>query len=474
MFKINTNFTPSAPDAFIVGGTVRDLLIGVRPKDYDIVTLDDPKKLAHQIAAKTGGKIVELGKPGLKIFRIVTPHKTPDPHDPAYDIAPANGATIEEDLAKRDFTINAMAISLDDTKNLVTIRDRVIDPFNGRKDLENRIIRATFTDNLKADPIRLLRAYRIGALLNFSIAPETAQAIKSCRHLIRQSAGERIRDELIKLFNTPDSRHYLSMMDETGLLTAMFPELAPLKECSQNIYHQYDAFEHTLKAYGFLEKFLHIPDSAAPEIISLKNFLPAAQNFALLKYAILIHDIGKPAARSIDAKGRIHFYSHEKISADMAVNINRRLRFSNQEQQFADFIIRHHLRPLSLFNAFKQDRLSRKSVSRFFLKCHPMAKEILIHSAADLYGKGINKNTQAFIEFLNYMIKQYTDLFLPLKSSPPLIDGNDLIREFGLKPSPLFSKILAHIEEERFAGNIANREDALAHVKKFLNLHNPS
>ena len=103
-----------------------------------------------------------------------------------------------------------------------------------------------------------------------------------------------------------------------------------------------------------------------------------------------------------------------------------------------------------------------------------MTQEILIHSAADLYGKGINKNTQAFIEFLNYMIKEHTDLFLPLKSSPPLIDGNDLIRAFSLKPSPLFSKILAHIEEERFAGNIATREDAMAQVKKFLNLHNLS
>lgn len=471
MFKINTNFIPSAPNAFIVGGTVRDILIGVRPKDYDIVTLDDPKKLAYQIAAKTGKKVVELGKPGLKIFRIVTPRQAPDrPHDPTYDIAPANGATIEEDLAKRDFTINAMAIPLDDTQN----RASIIDPFNGRKDLKNRMIRATFPDNLKADPIRLLRAYRIGALLNFSITPETAQAIKKNGHMVAQSAGERIKDELIKLFNTPDSRHYLLMMNETGLLTAIFPELTPLKDCSQNIYHQYDAFEHTLKAYGFLEKFLHTPDSAAPEITHLRNFLPVSQNFALLKYAILIHDIGKPAARSIDAKGRIHFYRHEKISADMALKINRRLRFSNQEQQFADFIIRHHLRPLSLFNAFKQDRLSQKSVSRFFLKCDPMTKEILIHSAADLYGKGINKNTQEFIEFLNYMIKQFTDFFVPLKSSPPLIDGNDLIREFDLKPSPLFSKILAHIKEEQFAENITTREEALASVKKFLNLHNPS
>jgi putative nucleotidyltransferase with HDIG domain len=189
-----------------------------------------------------------------------------------------------------------------------------------------------------------------------------------------------------------------------------------------------------------------------------------------LKYAILLHDIGKPQTRTIDEKGRIHFYSHEKVSADMAVKVNQRLRLSNDEQNFVDFIIRNHLRPLSLFNAYNQNRLSKKAVSRFFLSCGQMTKDLLIHTAADLYGKGIHKNTQAFFEFLNYLIDFYTNSFLPKKSCPPLINGNDLIREFGLTPSPLFSKILQHVEEERFSGNITTRNEALILVKNFLNL----
>ncbi len=463
MIQINTNFIPSSPKTFIVGGSVRDIIIGVPPKDCDIVTLEDPKKLAHDIASNIRGRIIELGKPGFKIFRIVTREQT-------YDIAPANGKSIEKDLNKRDFTINAMAISLDSRDD----SKKIIDPHNGINDLNNKKIRMISSANLLTDPIRLLRAYRIGSQLNFTISDKTSQAIKSASSLIYTSAGERIKDELIKLFNTPHSHHYLLMMNDTGLLSAIFPELSPLKGCSQNAFHQYDAFEHTLKAYGFLEKLLHDPDSLTSEILNLKAFLPAPKHYAMLKYTILLHDIGKPSARTVDAKGRIHFYSHEKTSADMAAKINRRLRLSNQEQSYTDFIIRHHLRPLSLFTAFSQNRLSKKAISRFFLKCDQLTKDILIHTTADLYGKGINKNirknTRAFIEFLNHMIKLYSDSFLPKKSTPPLINGDDLINEFGLKPSPLFSKILQHVEEERFSDNITTRNEAFILVKNFLNL----
>jgi len=459
MFQINTNFIPSSSKTFIVGGTVRDILLGIRPKDVDIVTLEEPKKLARDIASNIRGRVIELGKPGMKIFRIVTGKQT-------VDVAPANGKSIEEDLAKRDFTINAMAISLDNKND----SGKIIDPHNGTDDLSNKTIRMISSVNLRTDPIRLLRAYRIGSQLNFSINRETSRAIRSASSLIYTSAGERIKDELFKLFDTPRSHQYLLMMNNTGLLTAVFPELSSLKDCSQNAFHQYDAFEHTLKAYGFLEDVLHDPESQTLETINFKPLLPATNNYAVLKYTILLHDIGKPSTQSIDAKGHIHFYRHEKISADMVLKINRRLRFSNQEQSYTDFIIRNHLSALSLFTAYNQNRLSQKTISRFFLKCGQMTKDLLIHAAADFSGKGINENTRAFFEFLNHMIKLYTNSFLLKKSCPPLINGDDLINEFGLKPSPLFSKILQHVEEERFSNNITTRNEAFKLVKNFLNL----
>ena len=457
MNKININFIPFSAEAFIVGGTVRDLLLGIAPTDIDIVTFRDPETLSRHIAAKTRGNMVALGKPGQSIFRIITKSHT-------YDVAAAAGPSIEEDLAQRDFTVNAMAAGLFLDPNQAP----VIDPYNGTKDLENRIIRMVAAVNLRSDPLRLLRAFRLAAILNFSIDPDTGRAIRAAAPLIHKSAGERVREELMKLFATAHSADLLRAMDKSGLLTEIFPELLPLKDCTQNVYHQYDAFEHTLKAYEFMERLLHAPDGLIPEVPNLKKLLPPAKRFSLLKYAILIHDIGKPAARTIDSDGRIHFYTHETKSADMADAISRRLRLSNHSRQCVDFIIRHHLRPLSLFNAFRQHRLTKKAISRFFLKCHPLTEEILIHSTADLYGKGIRKNIREFTRFLNHIIDEYTDSFTPKKTLPPLLTGRDLIREFDLAPSPLFSRILTHLEEERFAETITTRADALIWVKNFL------
>jgi poly(A) polymerase len=187
---------------------------------------------------------------------------------------------------------------------------RIIDLFNGIKDLNDKKIRMISSKNLKADPIRLLRAYRLGALLNFSIDQKTSSAIKAESFRIYESAGERIRDELTKLFNSSCSYQYLVMMNKTGLLASIFPELEPLKKCSQNRYHCYDVFDHTLKAYEHLEKILQNPEAMTAQIKSLKILLPCTDHIALLKHAILLHDIGKPSAISVYKKNHVHFYDH--------------------------------------------------------------------------------------------------------------------------------------------------------------------
>ncbi|MDO9265033.1 MAG: HD domain-containing protein, partial [Desulfosalsimonadaceae bacterium] len=338
MMQININFIPKAPKTYLVGGTVRDMILGISPKDYDLVTLDDPRQTADRIAESVMGRVVALGKPGKMVFRVIT-------RGLSLDITPASGASIEEDLKKRDFTVNAFAVSLSS--------GRFIDLFNGALDLENKIIRMISADNLRADPIRLLRAYRLAAVLNFSIDPETCRSIHAESSLISTSAGERVRDELMKLLDTSGAHHYVSLMDDAGLLTAIFPELSPLKACSQNGYHQFDVFEHTMQASQYLEKLLHTPESLIPEHHPLKDIQPPESRWSLLKYAILLHDIGKPQTRSVDQNGRVHFYHHEQESADMALKVHQRLRLSKRQQTYVDFIIRHHLKPLSLFTAFQ-------------------------------------------------------------------------------------------------------------------------
>jgi poly(A) polymerase len=459
IIQINTNFIPKTPKTYLVGGTVRDMILGIPPKDYDLVTLDDPRQTAGRIAKKVRGRVIALGKPGKTVFRIIT-------RGLSLDVTPAGGDSIEEDLKKRDFTVNALAVSLS--------TGRFIDLFNGAGDLENKIIRMISPDNLRADPIRLLRAYRLAAFLDFSIDPETSRAIASESYRINASAGERIRDELMKLLNTSAAHQYLSMMDDSGLLTALLPELLPLKACSQNRYHQFDVFSHTMQAVYYLEKLLHAPESLIPKHHALKTVKIDESRWSLLKYAVLLHDIGKPQTRSVDNNGQVHFYNHEQGSADMARKVNRRLRLSNRQQTYVDFIIRHHLKPLSLFTAFQKNNLSQKAIARFFLKSDGLSTDLFIHAIADILGKGIAENTSTFMEFADQICKAYSGTFIPISEQPRLLNGDDLIREFHLSPSPLFSKILRHVDEERLSQTIQTRDDALAFVKNFLILNNPS
>jgi tRNA nucleotidyltransferase/poly(A) polymerase len=463
MMQINTNFIPKTPKTYLVGGTVRDMILGIPPKDYDLVTLEDPRQIAGRIAGEMGGHVISLGKPGKVLFRIIT-------QGLSLDVTPALGDSIEADLEKRDFTVNSMAVSLS--------TGRFIDLFDGAVDLENKTIRMISKDNLRADPIRLLRAYRLAAFLNFSIDPETCRAIALEAFRINTSAGERVRDELLKLLTTPNAHHFLSMMDDAGLLTTLFPEIQPLKTCSQNRHHQFDAFLHTMQAVYFLEKLLHAPESLIVAHHGLKSATIDESRWPLLKYAVLLHDIGKPRTRSVDDSGQVHFYNHERESADMAWAINRRLRFSNRQQAYIDFIIRNHLRPLSLFTAFQKNKLSQKAITRFFLKCNDLSidlfSDLLIHAIADILGKGIAKNTTAFMAFADQVCAAYAGTFVPIAKHPRLLNGDDLIRDLGLSPSPLFAKILRHVEEERLSGNIRTREDALAVVKNFLNIDNLS
>lgn len=450
---------PPLPNTYLVGGTVRDILLGVPPADYDLVTLDDPRQMAGRIAETVGSRVLELGKPGKMLFRVITTGLS-------LDITPANGASIEEDLQKRDFTVNALAACLSNGE--------VIDRCNGLLDINNKAIRMISPENLRADPIRLLRAYRLAACLGFSIDPATVRAIAADAHRITLSAGERVRGELMKLLAVSNSCRYLRLMDDGGLLTAIIPELAPLKTCAQNGYHQFDAFEHTLQAFGFLETLLHVPEKQVPAGHFLRHQPPSIRRRPLLKYAALLHDIGKPGTRTVDEAGRAHFYNHEKESADLAQGIHQRLRLSKRQQSYADFIIRHHLKPLSLFTLFQKTRLSQKAVNRFFLKCGHLSGDLLTHAVADAFGKGDPENAAAFAAFADTLHKAYAGSFLPIKNLPQLLSGDDLIREFGLSPSPLFAKILRGVEEERLLGVLRNRDEAIIWVKNYLFPNNPS
>lgn len=442
---------PDTEGAYLVGGTVRDILIGRAPLDIDIAVAQDARHFAARLADGAGGRLVVMGSPGKMVYRVAADGRI-------YDIAPLAGHSLEEDLGRRDFTINAMAIALR-TRNLTDLH-------GGQRDLRTRTIRMVNPTAFRRDPIRLLRAYRCAANLNFAIEASTTRLIARQAGLITTAAAERIRDELFKTFQTPRSHPYLRDMAASGLLFHLFPELQALQACRQNpTVHRFDAWTHTLAAFDELEAILiQPPNQAITGIVQLSR-----QTTVCLKTALLLHDIGKPASRSVDPTGGIHFFGHEKTGAAMATRIAERLRFSARERAFIDFIIGNHLRPLHLFNEWARERLSPKAQTRFFMHCAKLTPALLLHALADSRAKGCGSAAnEAFTRFVCSQLEDFAATYTPRKAAPPLINGHDLIAVLRLSPSPVFKAVLDFVAEEQLAGEIQTREEALAAARAFL------
>lgn len=453
MDYFNIKFIPRRPGIYLVGGTVRDFLLGFDPKDIDIAVTNNPLRVAEEIAANAGGRPVRIGKPGKTIYRVTA-------KDRVYDVVPVNGDRIEADLMQRDFTINAMAVDI--------ASDRLIDIGKGRRDLSERVIRMVADDSFRNDPIRLLRAYRFASVLDFKITSGTTAVISRDADRISLAAGERIRVEWLKLLGAPGAYERIASMDAAGLLGRIFPELSALKGCMQNHHHRFDAFAHTMDTCRHLEVMLATDRPALCPGQANQMLLQGPSFEALLKHAALLHDIGKAATKTVDKNGSIHFYGHEAKGADMAADTSVRIRMSKNERQYVDRIIRNHMRPLALFMIHAQQQLHRKGIVRFFMKCAPCAPELLLLSVADMLAKGDTKRSAEFLQFARDIVRSWFDEYLPRARKSPLITGHDLIHVFRLAPSPLFEAILDHIETKRRTGEIRTREEALEAIIFFL------
>ncbi len=395
-----------------------------------------------------------MGKPGQTIFRIAA-------DDILVDVAGLRNGRLADDLKARDFTINAIAWDLQ--------AHLLIDPLDGQQDLAARRIRMITAGAFKNDPLRLLRTYRMAAALGFTIEEETRAAVQRMAPLVQKSAGERLRTELLQLLGTPDSVRLIRLMAADRLLTAIFPEMLAMQGCRQNEHHEGDVFDHTLKAYAALEDGINSAGDIHPELAARYT----AQNTptaAVLKYAMLLHDIGKPASRRRNADGRIRFFGHADRGARKAAAVSRRLRLSRLEAQQADTIIRHHLRPLQLFTASRRHHLRNRVFHRYFKKTAPWGVDLLVHALGDWRGKRKTLTTRddGFQAFVTGLIGYYFETYRQALAAAPLLNGNDLIRHFGLKPGPAVGSLLDQIEEARLDGSLTTREEALAFVHRNL------
>ena len=464
--------------SYLVGGYVRDLLLGRVTADIDIAVAASALEVAREAATVLGGKYVLLDEAHQVARVVLTDEAAPQGGKWYLDFSTLQG-TIEQDLARRDFTIDAMALGL-------TLQGedglQLIDPFAGRQDLERRLIRAVSRDVFQQDAIRLLRAMRLAAWLGFLIEGATESLVRRHSHLVAEVAGEKVRSELLCLLSIPGSACFLHHLDELGLLTALIPELEETKGAEQPKEHFWDGFNHSLETVAAIEFLLREGDwqYVRDDILSVVPWsTELAQHFdqevssgssrrSLLKLAGMLHDIAKPQTKSVNEKGRTHFFGHAKIGAAIAVRILERLRFSNREVNLVEITVTHHLRPMQMSDG---EMPSRRAIYRYFRDTGEAGIDCQFLSLADhLATRGPYLDLaqwQQHAQMAEYVLSQRFKEE-GVVHPPRLIDGHDLIDIFGLSPGPRIGWLLEAVREAQAAGELANREEALAFVRERL------
>jgi len=492
---------------YIVGGFIRDCLLGRDTNDIDIAVNGAAVTIALEVAGEIGGKFVLLDDVNDVARVVVIEDKqttgisqNQESHGAEwhFDFSPFSG-DIETDLARRDFTINAMALELSQfvaastaTKmssrklaSLLTEKQsslKLIDPFSGKEDLRDKIVRGVSEQIFEADAARLLRAVRLAAELDFTIEPDTESLIRRYSQAITEVPGERIREELLRLLALPRAAYYLRYLDTLGLLLALIPELAESKGVEQPTAHFWDVFDHSLQTVAAIEFLIRESDweysndamlSTAPWSDMINRHLSqevssGSNHKVLLKLAGLFHDIAKPMTKSIDDTGRARFLGHTKQGAAMTANILERLRFSNREIRLLESLVYHHLRPVQMAN---EEFPSQRAIYRYFRDTGDAGIDILVLALADfLASRGPLVSMEDWgkhCQLINYILAEHDNQqakILPVK----LIDGHDIMDTFGLAPGPLVGKLLAMVNEAHASGELSTREEALASVRREL------
>ena len=480
--RVSNFLTEQGIKSYLVGGFVRDMLLGRDTADIDIAVATDALEIAPKVATTLGGKYVLLDKVN-RVGRVVLANEEAPSTRGQWELDFSTfSGDIEQDLARRDFTIDAMAIDLRKIAHQPLRPSILIDPFNGWSDLHQGTIRAVTETVFELDAARLLRAVRLAAELGFTIDKGTEALIHRYSYLIANVAGERVREELLRLLAVPQAGQLLPYLDELGLLTAMIPELTQLKGGEQPKEHFWDVFDHSLKTVAAVDFLLRQGDweyasedvlATAPWSTMLtQHFDSEVSNGStrrlLVKLAALLHDIAKPQTKAIEADGRLRFLGHAKEGAAIAANILERLRFSAKEVKLVEIMVRHHLRP----GQMSHDGLpSPKAIYRYFRDTGEAGVDILLLSLADhLATRGPHLNLaqwQQHTQMVEYVLSQRfqkESLVVP----PKLVDGHDLINIFGMSPGPKIGEFLEAVREAQASGELATREEALVYIREHL------
>jgi poly(A) polymerase len=464
-------------DAYLVGGWIRDHQLRRKTRDIDIALAISAPEFARQAAAVMGGHYVLLDET-QGIARVVLRAGETQWH---LDFSTLRGS-IETDLARRDFTIDAMAIDLSDIGKRSP--PRLIDPFGGKKDLKAKHIRAVSASIFEDDPARLIRGVRLAAQYGFSIEARTEARMRRQSHLISQVAGERVREELCHILSARNASGFIFYLDRLGLLTAIIPELTFTKGVDQPYEHYWDVFNHSVQSVATLERLFD--KTTGTEMLGLAPHLtphigdfdeeisPGLTRGGLVKLAILLHDIAKPQTKSLEPDGRAHFFGHPTQGAETAGGIMQRLRFSNREIKMVQKMIESHLRLWQMGS--DQGSPTRRAIYRYFRDTADVSVDIMFLTLADfLATQGPNLDMaewERHSRLMEYVLAQREE-DETVAAPPKLIDGHDLMREFRLKPGPKIGEILEAVREAQGAGELSTKEEALALARRRLAKRQP-
>jgi len=412
-------------EAYVVGGCVRDLLRKKEPEDWDIATNAKPEEIRKlfpkSFLDNKFGTVTVLTKsknPKLKEVEI-TPYRIDEKYsDKRHPDKVRWAKTIEEDLARRDFTINAMALKMEKSKiknqNEGT-KFKIIDPFNGQKDLENKIIRAVgkAEERFSEDALRMMRAVRFATTLGFEIEEKTAKAIKKNSSWLRAISKERIRDEFLKIIMSEKAAQGVELLRRLGLLRYIIPELEEGYKVSQNKHHIYDCYEHYLRSLDYAAK---------------RNFNK------YVRLAALLHDIGKPRVKRGEGPDST-FYGHEIVGARMTAQILERLKFPKKDIEKITKLVRYHL------FYYNVGEVSEASVRRLVRNVGPENMEELLQvRMADRIGSGVPKAEPYKLRHLRYVIEKVSRD--PISVKMLKVKGDDVMRILGIKPGPKVGQVL--------------------------------
>ncbi|MDO5307438.1 MAG: HD domain-containing protein [bacterium] len=446
--KIKTLKTP----CYLVGGSVRDFLMyKIYSHDKDIAVLG-AENFAKKLAVEFDATFIVLDEIN-KIFRVVLKDKIN-----YIDVSEIVGKSIEEDLIRRDFTINAIAYDI--------LNEKIIDVTGGLEDIKKRRLNLIKEENLIEDPLRILRAFRFYALSGFEMTQELKKCLMKHRDIVLSPAKERINYELMKLFGGKYAVKSLLLMDELQILELIFPFVKEFKKVPPNAHHHLNLFMHTIETVNFIQKFYEKANDEEKKHLDSVDFggFPRINH---LKLAGFMHDIGKFSTWTIDETGRHRFIGHDEIGSKLAEKFLKEYKFSKKQIEYVSSMIKKHMYPSSVLCA---PDLNDKVKMRYVRKMNEnLIDNIIIAKSDRLSARGVeitDEMVKKNLDGLNALEEFYFSHKELLKPLPVLLNGNEIMEILKIPAGKELGLIIKNLKEAQINGDILTKEQAIDFIKR--------